>query len=177
MGLNRYIPHHPKEFDYLISLAKGKESILEIGSKYGQTLFMLASAMAGKRVVSVDLPNIPPWGDTSEDSLRGIISDLKKTGYDAHLFLGDSKDPEIVEKVKSLGPFDMVFIDGDHTYDGVKRDWENYGSLGKIVVFHDIVENHKHNIGVWKFWRELEGNKEEFIADGSPAGVGVWKGN
>ena len=37
---------------------------------------------------------------------------------------------------------DVLFIDGDHAYDGVKRDYEMYGSLvrdGGVIAFHDIV--------------------------------------
>jgi hypothetical protein len=50
-------------------------------------------------------------------------------------------------------PFDMVFIDGDHEYKGVRADWENFGRTARIVVFHDIVE--KFCPGVVRLWNEL----------------------
>ena len=35
------------------------------------------------------------------------------------------------------GPYDFIFIDGDHRYEPVKVDWENYAPLGGVVAFHD----------------------------------------
>jgi predicted O-methyltransferase YrrM len=75
-----------------------------------------------------------------------------------------------------LGPFDLVFIDGDHRYEGVKADWENYGRLGKVVVFHDIVrhpDGARNAPQVWRLWQELEGNKSQFIGPDSLMGLGV----
>jgi hypothetical protein len=74
-----------------------------------------------------------------------------------------------------------VFIDGDHLYDGVKTDWENYGPMGsKYVVFHDICGDiHGSGYGgveVCRFWHELKSKKgyqfEEFIGLNSPMGIG-----
>ena len=41
--------------------------------------------------------------------------------------------------------FDLVFIDGDHVYDSVKKDYENVGQHSKFCVFHDIDDDFIRN--------------------------------
>lgn len=48
-------------------------------------------------------------------------------------------------------PFDFAFIDGEHTYKGVKRDFELVRNIAKVVVFDDYRK--KHN-GVKKYIKE-----------------------
>ena len=55
--------------------------------------------------------------------------------------------------------FDLIFIDGDHSYDGVKKDYENTKNSGKIFVFHDIINSECP--GVVKFWNELKHNNKD----------------
>lgn len=60
--------------------------------------------------------------------------------HDFKLFEGDSRDKILINKVYDHGPYDFIFIDGDHTYEGVKADWENYKDMvrpGGAVGFHD----------------------------------------
>src|SRR4051812_2377333 len=129
MAADKYRPHHKEELEVLLSWSEGSKSILEIDSRYGYVLKDLARRSGAKRVVSVDLPNTGDWGNDSEQTLKDNIQELKEEGRDVHLFLGDSKDPAIIESVKELGPYDFIFIDGDHRYEGVKADWLNYGRL------------------------------------------------
>lgn len=49
--------------------------------------------------------------------------------------------------------FDFVFIDGEHGYEWVKKDWENVGKYAKVVAFHDI--NDDDCPDVVRFWKEL----------------------
>lgn len=156
----------PAEIDAFIKLMKSEnvKSYLEIGSKFGGSLWRVAKSMPkGSRIVSVDLPH----GDTSfkesQPHLEACVKQLKMEGYDAHLFLGDSTDPEIVAKVTELGPFDACLIDANHTEPYVRQDWANYGSLSRIVAFHDIAwvlgrhqPSKKFPIQVAKVWNEVK---------------------
>lgn len=174
--ISRECPHHPEELKYLLALASKATSILEIGSRYGECLALMARQING-RVVAVDLPGVQPWGyPDSEDHLRAVVQQLNLEGFPAHLVIGDSTSEEVINQVRDLGPYDLVFIDGDHRYEGVKKDWENYGPMGKVVVFHDIVrhpDGARNAPQVWRLWEEIQGNKSQYIAKDSLMGVGV----
>src|SRR5262245_4610958 len=118
---------HPGELqEFIAFIAKiYPSSFLEIGSKFGGVLWAVSNVMQKKsRIVSVDLPN-GLWGRSdSEPSLKICVQKLKARGFDTHLFVGDSTDPQIIEKVKALGPFDCLFIDANHTESFVRKDFE-----------------------------------------------------
>lgn len=160
----------------------GAKSLLAIGCRYGYTLVDMALRMpAGAKIVAVDLPDQEGWNDQEAvKHLEKNVDYLKSEGFDAHLIIGDSHKQETWEKVAPLvpmGTFDIVFIDGDHTYEGVNQDWKDYGQLGKVVLFHDIREPKPPEwmgMGVWKLWNEVKklGGCEEFLAPGSKMGIG-----
>jgi len=59
------------------------------------------------------------------------------------LYNSDSHDEKILERIKrDLEEVDFLFIDGDHSEEGVRKDFEMYSPLvrkGGVIVFHDVV--------------------------------------
>lgn len=169
------------EIDTLAALmkAEGARSYLEIGSKYGGSLWRVAKTMPkGSRIVSLDL-------DVNGPSLRACIAALRGDGYDAHLIAGNSMDQARVEKARALGPFDCVFVDGNHKLMYVRADWDNYGPMAKMVAFHDIgwrraTPSSPNRILVPEFWNEIKDGyrHREILLDptGDAFGIGViWR--
>ena len=170
------------EFKPFCQLMKDENvrSYLEIGSFSGGSIEIAAQYLpVGSRIVSID----KPWKLTKQERLAGILNELKASGYDTHLIVGDSTESRSIYKGRKWGPYDAVFIDGNHTYDYVKKDWENYGTLGRIVGFHDIAKD-KPPHGASAFWQQLKTGYRhvEFISEATRArtdgafGIGVvWR--
>lgn len=181
------ILQNPEEIEWFANLLRkeGVRSYLEIGSKHGGSLWRVANALPnGSRIVSVDLPQGDGSFKETEVSLRECVKELLKRGYDAHLILGDSTQPDIVEQARALGPFDAVFIDANHTLPFVTKDWENYGSMARIVAFHDIgwkarpEPSKKMPIEVPILWNEIKQSfrHQEINLDPRDNGIGVlWR--
>jgi hypothetical protein len=65
----------------------------------------------------------------------------------------DSTSSEFANFMKD-NSFDLVFIDGDHSYEGVSKDFETSKNSGSIFVFHDIASIVCP--GVVQFWKEMK---------------------
>lgn len=173
---------HPQEFAEFVNILvrENVRSYLEIGSKFGGSLWLVASALPrGSLIVSVDLPG--PVG--SSDALRHIAHRIRKQlGMRVELILGDSHDASTVSRVRSLSPFDAVFIDGDHSMAGVEKDWCDYGHMAKVVAFHDISWKRVtggDRIEVPKLWALIKDKyrHHEIRMDRKNNGIGIlWTG-
>lgn len=178
----------PEEIDALCELfqANGVSTYLEVGSKFGGSLWKIANALPkGSRIVSVDLPNGTRLWQQSSKSLVDCIAKLNEIGYDARVLWGDSKDPDIIKKCRKYGPYHAVLLDGDHREVGVKADWENYASMGNIIAFHDISWHREPEwkgvrIDVPEFWNSIKGDYRhqefKFCPTGKNNGIGaLWR--
>jgi cephalosporin hydroxylase len=153
--------------------------LLEIGTASGGTLFMFTRiASEEAMIVSVDLPG-GTFGGGYPPRKIPLYSAFALPRQQLKLIRADSHATETFEQVKeyfSEQPVDFIFVDGDHTYEGVRGDFEMYRKLikkGGFIAFHDT----EYAEGVSRFWSEIKGQYEhkwEFIsANGPRYGIGL----
>lgn len=125
-----YIRLCPWEAEYLYLLAvKARLGIVETGRLFGGSTFMLGFANRTVPIYSID---INPQGD---EQLRNYFA-LFELGGNVELITGDSQNV----RYPHIGQADLLFIDGDHSYQGCTADLENwYPHLapGGHIVLHD----------------------------------------
>lgn len=75
--------------------------------------------------------------------------------------------------------YDYIYIDGDHSYEGVKKDYSLFWpklNKGGLMVFHDVVVkkyNELTDFGVWKFWKKLKNKNKITLPNPYHSGLGI----
>jgi hypothetical protein len=81
--------------------------------------------------------------------------------------LGDSRSPETIEALKARlneRSINLLFLDGNHTYDFVKYEYETYGPITQhLIAFHDLLCDNEPTIEINKFWAELCGDDKDHV--------------
>jgi len=137
------------------------KALMEIGTMLGGTLLLFCRvADPDALILSIDLPparfGYPDWRVP-------LYRAFAKQNQKIHLIRADSHAEETPERARGIlggRELDFLFIDGDHAYQGVKRDFEMYAPLvkrGGTVAFHDIAA-HPPSAGceVRRLWEEIK---------------------
>jgi len=166
--------------------------ILEIGSAAGGTAFLWTRIAADDALlVLVD--------DAFGGARRAALRRFARGRQQIVCIRGDSHDAATQARVfRALGgrAVDVLFIDGDHRYEGVAADLAHYGRLVRpagLVALHDIVPDRRQRAGeatssdaggVPRLWREVAGSSfgpttelvDDRDQDGCGIGVIAWAG-
>jgi predicted O-methyltransferase YrrM len=155
---------YPSEFGGVLRLVRKRTPrvLLEIGTNYGGTAFLL-SRYAPRHAV---LTTCDIECKVSPQQLEGIARRDQRIQF----LQVDSHSDSGRQVIRSAVPdgVDFLFIDGDHSYEGVRQDFVNFADLlnpGGMLVFHDIVEDYGTRFGIAtnafvggvpRFWGELQ---------------------
>lgn len=173
-------------FELLKILGEKKPKVLlEIGTARGGSLFLFSRmAPDGACLISVDLPG-GKFGGGYFGFVKILFYSFIKDRQKLFLIRGNSHEQDTVDRVEKIldgRKLDFLFIDGDHTYEGVKRDFELYSRLVKekgVIAMHDIAEHGSRDVDVKVnlFWNEIKQKCDcrEIIKDRKQgwAGIGV----
>ena len=165
-----------------VVLKQRPETIVEIGRGNGGSLWALCRAVAeSATIVSVDLPEGPFGGSDASAEVITRLESYSGPRQRLHLIQADSRASETVARVHELAPrVDLLFIDGDHSYEAVAADYRSYGPLvrpGGLIGFHDILPHPDvPDCQVDRLWSELVGEKIAITSPSEHASFGQWGG-
>ena len=141
--------------------------VVEIGSARGRSACFMGMALRENRLgrlYAIDPHIKTAWNDEeSVDTYDVFASNVRKLGLQGYVEILRNASNDVARSWNL--PIDILFIDGDHSYEGVKRDWELFSPFVRPfgqVVFHDTLWDLKRdskyfrpNIGVPLFVDEL----------------------
>jgi predicted O-methyltransferase YrrM len=118
----------------LFRLARSKPAarILEIGRWRGGSTFLFAVASDQDSIVtSIDIA-------PEDDELLKTVLKKNNLAHKVELLVGNSPDAEVRRDF-----YDLIFVDGDHTYEGAARDYEHWKKAvkpGGHLAFHNAAQ-------------------------------------
>lgn len=151
---------------------------VEIGVRHGGTVSLWCE-LGFKLVIGVDYGGIDSLGE--EETLK-LATEMENQYKNYQFVYGDSHSNDTIYKVDNIlgdSEIDLLFLDGDHSYKGVEKDYKEYSVFvksGGLIVFHDIVNSEltrSAGQGVSRFFREFQCEKKEFCINSTWGGIGV----
>ncbi len=158
---------------------------VEIGSARGKSACFIGKALkenGAGRLYAIDPHTRTNWNDSeSVDTYEMMCANLQRLGLQDIVTLIRKTSAEAMAGWSK--PIDLMFIDGDHSYEGVKADWDGFKPFMKpfgLVVFHDTIWDlkpdpkwYRADMGVPRFVEELRREGYQVLTVDRDYGVSV----
>ena len=159
-------------------------AVVEIGTARGGTLFLFTRVATPDAIlVSVDLSSAEDtrFAGGNVARRRPLYESFALDHQRVHFVVGDSHEEKTVARVREAlagRQADLLFVDGDHSSEGVYRDYELYRGLvrpGGVIAFHDIVTGTPEFVGgVPEFWESVKtADARELVENRGQGGFGI----
>ena len=180
--IHPYAQQYKKEYLSLLEnifIPLNPHIIIELGTHAGGSFMGFCEASSKDAIlISIDRNH------------GGAPDKIKKFHRNALTITGDTQDKNNLMLVKNIiedKKIDFLFIDANHTYDGVKKDFNLWSPLVRdngIISLHDVCYHlHNKDCEVEKFWNEIKNKlkwkfKEYHFEDNQTnRGIGVLQKN
>jgi predicted O-methyltransferase YrrM len=131
--------HYHILYDLCTSLNKENITYLEIGAYAGGSASLISTHKNVSKVLSIDIGN-----PIKKEIPISNVTKFKHDNCTYDYIEGDSMSIDTKNKIYSMiDNVDILFIDGDHRYDAVIKDFENYKDLvlpNGYIVFDDYLD-------------------------------------
>lgn len=153
--------HEHIPFAFWIMDAAKPRVLVELGTHKGDSYFAFCQ-FAKRYELNTRCHAIDTWeGDSHAGRYERSLYLQVKEHNDSHYSSFSTLHPMLFDDALSQfenGSIDLLHIDGLHTYEAVKHDFETWLpkiSPNGIILFHDTAERGS-DFGVWRLWEELE---------------------
>ncbi|MEA2733609.1 MAG: hypothetical protein QOE14_60 [Humisphaera sp.] len=161
-----WVQHIPLAF-LIIELTRPRV-LVELGAHYGDSYCAFCQAVAHAKTQTRCFA-VDTWrGDVHAGFYDASILATLKSHHDP-LYGGFSTllqaDFDSAVKQFDDGSIDLLHIDGHHTYESVRHDfdtWLTKMSPRGVVLLHDTSARHDPSFGVWRVWAELAAQYPSF---------------
>lgn len=120
-------------------------TVVEIGSYLGASAVALAEGLKAAGNNTARVYCIDTWQNEgmSEGPADHMATFRRNTApYDQLILPVRGRSTDVAaELLARIGPIDLLFVDGDHSYDGVLADWRTFGPAMRthgVAAFHDV---------------------------------------
>lgn len=155
----------PEEYSKLLQIFKNSniKNYLELGVANGGSFFINSIFLQNTAEQLHCVDNLA-YKDThvkqTKEKIESKVNKLKELFPDKeYAFFNSTTDDFFRENKKT---YDCIFIDADHSYEGVKKDFENSLEIlndNGVLIFHDIANA---DVGVCKLWNEIKENFKDY---------------
>ncbi len=177
---NAWVGHLP--FAAWIIQEASPKIFVELGTHSGNSYFAFCQSVAENNLSSKCYA-VDTW---QGDEHAGQYNDEVFAGVNAHNAEHYSEFSRLLRMTfdDAAGYFsdasiDLLHIDGLHTYEAVRHDFETWLpklAPGAVVMFHDT-NVRERNFGVWKLWEELQASHPNNLEFVHSHGLGVMQLN
>lgn len=174
---------HQRDIEALTALllALQPKRIFEIGTYKGASSEMMLQLLPEAQVISIAFVNPAETrqfnnDDLGEEEVGALVSAENRSRYTQ--LIGDSHQIDPAAFVRDHGRMDLVFIDGDHSRDGVRQDTELADAIlapGGAIAWHDANPK-KRYIGSRLFLEQDLDRLALATTDDFIGGVALWTG-
>ena len=156
------------------------KNILEIGTWHGYSIEIWYNAFRPKKLITIE-NNQEYLEFVRKRMLDGDFGYMNPAPTQISMDSHDERAVKFVKNILKNDLLDFLFIDGDHSYYGVQKDYEMYSPLvrsGGVIVFHDAMYHADRTEEVDEFWdRKIRKQKParylEIKASKNSTGIGV----